>query len=68
MSAGLGAALKVIKGEQFKKNYVYTMPPITPENVDQYIKNVVTEKDAFLKRLPDLIAKNLASGDIANEK
>jgi ribose transport system substrate-binding protein len=68
MAAGLGAALKVIKGEKFEKNYVYTMPPITPENVDQYIKNVVTEKDAFLKTLPELIAKNLASGDIANEK
>lgn len=68
LAAGLGAALKVIKGEQFEKNYVYTMPPITPENVDQYVKNVVTEKDAFLKLLPALIAKNLASGDIANEK
>jgi ribose transport system substrate-binding protein len=68
LAAGLGAALKVIKKEPFEKNYVYTMPPITPENVDQYIKNVVTEKDAFLKLLPALIAKNLASGDIANEK
>jgi ribose transport system substrate-binding protein len=68
MAAGLAVALKVIKGEPVKKNYVYTMPPITPENVDQYVKNVVTEKDAFLKRLPALIAKNLASGDIANEK
>lgn len=68
MAAGLGVALKVIKGEPVEKNYVYTMPPITPENVDQYVKNVVTEKDAFLKRLPALIAKNLASGDIANEK
>jgi ribose transport system substrate-binding protein len=68
LAAGLGAALLVIKGEPFKKNYVYTMPPITPENVAQYVKNVVTEKDAFLKLLPALIAKNLASGDIANEK
>jgi ribose transport system substrate-binding protein len=68
LAAGLGAALMVIKGEPFKKNYVYTMPPITPENVGQYVKNVVTEKDAFLKLLPALIAKNLASGDIANEK
>jgi ribose transport system substrate-binding protein len=68
LAAGLGAALKVIKGEPFEKNYVYTMPPITPENVGQYVKNVVTEKDAFLKLLPALIAKNLASGDIANEK
>ncbi|PKQ20478.1 MAG: xylitol/threitol ABC transporter substrate-binding protein [Actinobacteria bacterium HGW-Actinobacteria-6] len=68
LAAGLAVALKVINGESYEKNYVYTMPPITPENVDQYVKNVVTEKDAFLKTLPELIAKNLASGDIANEK
>lgn len=68
LAAGLAVALKVIKGEPYEKNYVYVMPPITPENVDQYVKNVVTEKDAFLKTLPDLIAKNLASGDIANEQ
>ena len=68
LAAGLAVALKVINGETYEKNYVYTMPPITPENVDQYVKNVVTEKDAFLKTLPELIAKNLASGDIANEK
>jgi ribose transport system substrate-binding protein len=68
LAAGLAVALKVINGESYEKNYVYTMPPITPENVDQYVKNVVTEKDAFLKTLPDLIAKNLASGDIANEE
>jgi ribose transport system substrate-binding protein len=68
LAAGLGAALKVINKEPYEKNYVYTMPPITPDNVQQYIKNVVTEKDAFLATLPALIAKNLASGDIANEK
>jgi len=28
----------------------------------------VTEKDAFLARLPQLVAKNIASGDIANEQ
>ncbi|MHB1342417.1 MAG: substrate-binding domain-containing protein [Coriobacteriia bacterium] len=68
LAAGLAVALKVIKGEPYEKNYVYTMPPITPDNVDQYVKNVVTEKDAFLAKLPDLIAKNLESGDIANEE
>ena len=68
LGTGLAVAEMVIKGETFKKNYVYTMPPITPANVDQYIKNVVTEKDAFLARLPELVAKNIASGDIANEQ
>lgn len=68
LAAGLAVAQKIVKGEDYVKEYVYVMPPITPDNVDQYIKNVVTEKDAFLQTLPELIAKNLASGDIANEQ
>ena len=39
-----------------------------PRERDRYMANVVTEKDAFLQRLPELIEKNLASGDIANEE
>lgn len=68
LAAGLAAALRVIKGEEYEKNYVYTMPPITPDNVDQYIKNVVTEKEAFLETLAELVEQNLESGDIANEE
>jgi ribose transport system substrate-binding protein len=68
LGTGLAVAQKVAKGEPVEKTYTYTMPAITPENVDSYIKNVVTEKDAFLQGLPSLIARNLASGDIANEK
>ena len=67
MATGLAVAAKVARGDDVEKEYTYVMPSITPENVDQYIKNVVTEKDAFLKRLPELIKKNLASGEIANE-
>jgi ribose transport system substrate-binding protein len=68
LAAGLAVALKVAKGEKVKTNYVYTMPAITPANVASFEANVVTNTDAFLKRLPALIAKNLKSGDIANEK
>lgn len=68
LAAALAVAFKVAKGEKVKKMYTYTMPPIDASNVDGYIKNVVTGKDAFLKRLPALVAKNLKSGDIANEK
>jgi ribose transport system substrate-binding protein len=68
LATGLAVAQKVANGETVQKKYTYTMPAITPENVDQYYKNVVSEKDAFLQRLPELITKNLASGDIANEK
>ncbi|MHB1136360.1 MAG: substrate-binding domain-containing protein [Coriobacteriia bacterium] len=68
LAAGLAVARLIIMGEPYEKNYVYTMPPITPDNVDQYIKNVVTEKDAFLETLPKLVEQNLESGDIANEE
>jgi len=68
LATGLAVAQKVAKGETVEKTYTYTMPAITPQNVDEYYKNVVSEKDAFLQRLPELITKNLASGDIANEK
>ena len=68
MAEGLAVAQKAAKGETVEKTYTYTMPPITPENVDQYYKNVVTDKDAFLGQLPALIAQNLASGDLSNEQ
>jgi len=68
LATGLAVALKVINGEPYEKNYVYVMPPITADNVDQFIKNVVTETDAFLETLPELIAQNLETGDIANEE
>jgi len=67
LAAGLAVALKVAKGEKVKKNYTYIMPAITPANVSSFEANVVTNTAAFLKRLPELIAKNLKSGNIANE-
>jgi len=68
LAAGLAVAQKIICGDAVEAKYTYTMPAITPENVAQYEANVVTAKDAFLATLPELMAKNLASGDIANEK
>jgi len=68
LAAGLAVAEKVACGEDVEKIYVYTMPPLNSDNVDSYIGNVVTDTEAFLARLPELIAKNLASGNIANEE
>jgi len=68
MAEGLAVAQKVANGEQVNKTYTYTMPPITPQNVDEFYKNVVSEKDAFLQRLPQLVAQNLASGNLSNEQ
>lgn len=68
MAEGLAVAQKAAKGEQVEATYTYKMPAITPQNVDQYYKNVVSEKDAFLGQLPALVAQNLASGDLSNEQ
>jgi ribose transport system substrate-binding protein len=67
LAAGLGVAQKIFCGEPYESTYTYVMPAITPDNVTQYEANVVTNKDAFLATLPELIAQNLASGDVANE-
>ena len=67
LAAGLAVAQKVLCGEMVEKYYVYTMPPINAGNVASYLGNVVTDTDAFLARLPELVAKNLETGNIANE-
>ena len=67
LAAGLAVAERVVCGEMVEKNYVYTMPPVNADNVASYIGNVVTDTEGFLARIPELIEKNLASGDIANE-
>jgi len=68
MAAGLAVAQMVTRGDKVKKTYTYVMPPVTPENVDTFMANVVTNKDAFLKGLPQIVEANLKSGNIANEK
>lgn len=67
LAAGLAVAQRVACGLPVEPLYDYIMPPINASNVDSYLGNVVTDVDGFLNRLPELIAKNLESGDIANE-
>jgi ribose transport system substrate-binding protein len=67
LSAGLAVAAAVARGEDVNTAPVYNMPKITQENVDVAIQHVVSDRAAFLKALPDLTVKNLATGDIANE-
>lgn len=67
LAAGLAVAHLYLEGENVEDQYTYVMPPITPDTVDQYMQNVVTDKDNFLNTLPALIEQNLETGDIANE-
>ncbi len=68
LATGLAVAAKIVRGEDVERNPVYTMPPVTAANVADALRNVVTERDAFLARLPDLVDQNLVDGDIANEE
>jgi ribose transport system substrate-binding protein len=67
LATGLAVAAKIVRGEDVDPNPIYVMPPVTPDNVDEFLKNVVTEREAFIQRLPVLVDSNLDSGDIANE-
>lgn len=67
LATGLAVAAKIARGEEVDANPIYVMPPVTADNVADVLKNVVTEREAFLERLPALVDKNLADGDIANE-
>lgn len=67
LAAGLAVAAKVVRGEQVDLEPIYVMPAITAENVEDAMKNVVTERQAFLEQLPTLVDENLAAGNIAYE-
>lgn len=67
LAAGLAVAKKIMDGAPVKKDYVYVMPPITTDNIDQVMDHVVSGKDQFLKELPALVERNVRTGDIANE-
>ncbi|MCW4457724.1 substrate-binding domain-containing protein [Microbacterium sp. MPKO10] len=67
LASGLAVAAKIVRGEKVDTEPVYVMPAVTSENVDDAMKNVVTNRDEFLEELPDLIDENLKSGNIAYE-
>lgn len=67
MAAGLAVAAGIAHGEEVPLEPVYVMPAVTSENVDAVLKNVVTEREAFLDGLPELIDENLAADAIAYE-
>ena len=67
LATGLAVAAKIVRGEKVDKNPVYLMPEVTTANVDTFMKHVVTAKAAFLAQIPQLVAANLKTGNIANE-
>ena len=66
-AAGLAAVYHLVLGEDMDELYTYTMAPVTAENVDDFYVNVVSEKDAFLDRIADVVDRNLETGKIEDE-
>ncbi|MBK0418638.1 substrate-binding domain-containing protein [Leucobacter sp. CSA1] len=67
LPTGVAVAAAIARGENVDTELVYTMPAITADNVDDAIAHVVTERDAFLDGLSELIEGNLKTGNIAYE-
>ncbi|WP_162893255.1 substrate-binding domain-containing protein [Microbacterium halotolerans] len=67
LASGLAVAAGLVRGEDVPLEPVYTMPAVNAENVEDTMKNVVTERESFLENLPTLIDENLAAGNIAYE-
>lgn len=67
MATGLAVAAKLARGENVEATPKYIMPAITTENVDAAMKNVVTDREAFLEQLPKMVDENLQNGNIAYE-
>lgn len=66
-AAGLAAIYHLVQGQEMESLYTYTMAPVTLETVDDFYPNVVSEKDAFLDRIADVVDRNLESGVIEDE-
>jgi ribose transport system substrate-binding protein len=67
LADGLAVAKRVADGEDMSQEFIYTMPAVNADNIDDVLKNVVTDRQALLDRLPELVDKNIESGDLANE-
>lgn len=67
LATGLAVAARVARGEDVERNPIYVMPAIDETNVVDAMKNVVTEREAFLEGLAELVAANLEAGNIAYE-
>jgi len=63
----LGMAVQVavdhLQGKEVPQKALLKMLEVTPANVDHYYDQLYVHPDDFIKGLPDLVRKNLASGD-----
>jgi ribose transport system substrate-binding protein len=67
LGMGLQVAIDHINGKQVPNPAMFIMPEITKDNVAHYYDQLYGDHRKFLASLPELIKKNLASGNYAEQ-
>ncbi|HET7313482.1 substrate-binding domain-containing protein [Salinisphaera sp.] len=62
LGMALQVAVNAVHGEAVPQKIMIDMPVVTEDNADKYLKQMYENRQQFLKNLPELIKKNLASG------
>jgi ribose transport system substrate-binding protein len=60
-------AVMSLRGQTVAPRYLMHMPKVTKENVDHYYNDIFADPDKFLATLPDLVQRNIQSGNLGEE-
>ena len=67
LGMALQVAVNAARGESVPKEIFITMPQVTEDNAEQYLKQMYEERDPFIKTLAQQVRSNLASGDYGKQ-
>jgi ABC-type sugar transport system substrate-binding protein len=67
LGMALQATVDLLDNKQVPQTALLNMPVIKKDKVDYYYSQLYVKPQDFLKTLPDLIKKNMASGDYASQ-
>ncbi|RKR07695.1 monosaccharide ABC transporter substrate-binding protein (CUT2 family) [Kushneria sinocarnis] len=68
LGMALQVAVNAARGQEVPKEIFIGMPIVTQENAEQYYRQMYKNREQFLDELPELIRRNLASGDYGNQQ
>lgn len=68
LSLSLALTAAIINETAPEKHIQFKMPYVNQENIDLYIRNAITEKEQFIEAIPEIVDRNLESGDYSNEE
>lgn len=65
---GLALTVAVINGDAPENRIAFKMPYVTADDVDLYIDHLVENKPAFIEKVPEIVDRNLESGEYSSEQ